>query len=253
MEWRTVRTIGLMSSMSDSLLPRGNNAPVTTGYGFARPSKAQFYETECELVAQPNEDVGNKDQQQASQSYGKTPPLCNLYFIFVINVGLTLLLPLLFPGAFWNKPCHEALTFEDRAAKILAENPLIGLKFFSYIRQQQQQDQSNGGNQTGITILLYSYVLFTRMTSTTKTLRTNSSMVVWKPKSIFLVYGLERLVEPFGVLSYRVRQMAQISQMAIMSKVSRNIKYHRYTAKYLLVPPLFVPAVSQKVDKANGL
>lgn len=125
-----------MPSETDPLLPHGDTAPEISGYGFSRPSQSQ-YQIQHEVLDYPEEqDIEDKQEQEAGPSYGDISPLRIFLVMFMIVVGLAIFVSLLIPSAFdppWNKsPKDDASTVRARVDKILAETPLIGHPAFFF-------------------------------------------------------------------------------------------------------------------------
>lgn len=116
-----------MGSETDPLLPQASSAPEISGYGFSRPSKVQYH-TQSEVV-QREEDIDDREADQATPNAAGFSPLCTLISLFTIVVGVAIFITLLVPGAFdipLEKPKNDSLTIKARVDKILSENPLIG-------------------------------------------------------------------------------------------------------------------------------
>lgn len=112
-------------SEADPLLPQGSSAPEISGYGFSRPSKAQ-YQTRSEVMERTGY-IG--DKAAGDRSPRSLSPLRILISLFTITVGLAVFITLLLPeslGSPWHGPNGDTSTVPARVDKILKENPLIG-------------------------------------------------------------------------------------------------------------------------------
>lgn len=176
-------------SETDPLLPQGSSAPEISGYGFSRPSKAPYFQTQTEVTVQPeSEGSEGKDDDQFSSSSGGFSPLRTLITLFTIVVGVAIIITLLVPGALdspWHAPRDDTTTIHARVNKILAHNPLIGpLQLHA---SNLAETVLTNWHQMVIMTLPFSSAFSIKTTSMTKTSPKNSRVVACMLKLISLV------------------------------------------------------------------